>query len=264
MWKERFGNRIDKLKGRVCWVTGASSGIGEYLSYELARANCKLVLSARNKAALDEVKKRCLTTGRLTEDDILVLPFDVKNVGYHKEAMQIVLKKFNQIDILINNAGRSQREFIIDTDISVDKELIDLNVLSPISLVKCVLPDMIKRKSGHIVVTSSLAGKFGLPYSASYCLSKWAINGWHESLYCEMKQHNIDVTIVCPGPIDTKCEDNCISNSFKKSVKKMTSSRCAELMLVAIVNKLQEVWIARQPFLFFTYLNQFLPQLVLW
>jgi len=199
MWFERFGRKAEVLKGQVVWITGASSGIGKHLAYRFAKIGCKIVLSSRSADQLEEVRKECLAFGgRVTNDDILVVPLDVADTASHLAATEKVLKAFGQIDILINNAGRSQRAWIAETELAVDREMIDLNVIGQVSLTKSVLPHMIKRRSGHVVITSSLAAKMGIPYSATYCLTKWAMNGWFNCLAIEMASQNISVTIACP------------------------------------------------------------------
>ncbi|KAJ8308827.1 hypothetical protein KUTeg_013701 [Tegillarca granosa] len=160
----QIAERFAVLKGKVVWITGASSGIGEYLAYDLAKAGCRLVLSARRKEELERVKKQCLlhaSTSNITEGDIMVLPLDCLKLDTHQEAFDKVLEHFKQVDILVNNAGRSQRAEWISTSLEVDREMLELNVMGVLSLTKKVLPHMVKRKEGHIVNMSSVAGKFG-------------------------------------------------------------------------------------------------------
>jgi dehydrogenase/reductase SDR family protein 7 len=268
MWYERFGQRAEVLKGQVVWITGASSGIGKHLAYQCAKHGCRIVLSARNVNQLEEVRKECLAFGRfLKSDDIMVLPLDIVDTSSHCAATDKVLKAFGQIDILINNAGRSQRAWIADTELAVDREMIELNVIGQVSLTKSVLPHMIERRSGHVVVTSSLAGKMGIPFSGTYCLTKWAINGWFHSLAIEMASKNISVTIACPGPVFSNISDvafvgkagQTYGQDQSNDKNRMQTSRCAELMFIAVANKLHEVWISRHPALLMTYCTQYLP-----
>jgi len=269
MWFEHFGHKADILKGRVAWVTGASSGIGKHIAYQLARVGCKLVLSARSTTELENVRKDCLTCGHLTADDVLVLPFDIADIAYHSVATDMVLKAFGQIDILVNNAGRSQRAWIIDTELAVDREMIELNTVAPISLTKCVLPHMIARRRGHIAVTSSIAAKISVPFSATYCLTKSAVNAWFHCLEVEMSPHNILLTVACPGPVFTNLTSAAFTGKSgqvygehqEQDKNRMSASRCAELMVTAIANGLSEVWISRHPVLLITYCMQYLPSL---
>lgn len=267
MWYEQFGHKAYILKGQVAWVTGASSGIGKQIAYQLARVGCKLVLSARNTTELENVKKDCLTCGHLTNDDILVLPFDITDTAYHSVATDTVLKTFGKIDILVNNAGRSQRAWITDAELAVDRQMIELNTVAPISLTKCVLPHMITRQRGHISVTSSLAAKITVPFSATYCLTKSAVNAWFHCLEMEMSPHNILVTVACPGPVFSNVTTAAFTGKSglvygehqEEDKNRMSASRCAELMVTAIANGLSEVWIGHHPTVLVAYCLQYLP-----
>ncbi|XP_048733857.2 dehydrogenase/reductase SDR family member 7-like [Ostrea edulis] len=265
----KFGKKTSALKGKVVWITGASSGIGEYLAYELAKAGCKLCLSARREQELIRVKKECLLNGKVNENDILVLPLDVIKMETHSSATQHVLEYFNKIDILVNNAGRSQRALFEETSLDVDRGVLELNVLGVLSLTKQVLPHMLQRKEGHIVVNSSIAGKVSDPVSSSYTGSKHAIQGWFSCLAVETFDRNIAVTILCPGPVFSNIRDTAFTGKpgeeFKgkmiPSEKRMSTSRCAELCALAIANRLDEAWISINPVLLFTYIYQYFPNL---
>lgn len=277
-FKEKFGAKPeDKLRGKVVWITGASSGIGEHLAYQLAKCGCNLVLSARRKEELERVKERCnvLAKERSLAIDVLVHPLDITNFSAHKDHTQAVFLYFERIDILVNNSGRSQRSLVLDTaKIDVDQAMLDVNVIGPISLTKAVLPQMIKQKSGQIIVTSSIAGKVGSPGQATYSATKFAIQGYFNTLRMEVHEHNIGVTLVCPGPVQT----NVVANAFTEDVnkqfkekatvthdsKRMLPARCAQLMAIAIANRLDEVWISPNPVLLFVYISQYCPTLYDW
>ncbi|KAI0220422.1 Dehydrogenase/reductase SDR family member 7 [Lamellibrachia satsuma] len=100
LWKETFGKKPDILKGQVVWITGASSGIGEHLAYELAKAGCRLVLSARREEELERVKKQCLLSGNVKKEDILVLPLDMLQCATHKPAVEHVINYFKQVALI--------------------------------------------------------------------------------------------------------------------------------------------------------------------
>ncbi|BFZ12368.1 hypothetical protein BsWGS_15407 [Bradybaena similaris] len=265
----KFGKQPASLAGKVVWVTGASSGIGEYIALCLAEAGCRLVLSARREEVLQQVKQRCLQTskGRVSEDDIMVLPLDVVDYERHKPAVEKVLEKFNKIDILINNAGKSQRSAWVDVDLNVDRELFEINVLGSVSLTQLVLPHMIERKQGQIAVMSSIAGRFGAPHSRSYTGSKHALHGYFECLRAEVLEHNIHVTMLCPGPVHSNLfleaatgkKGEMMGKADNVKDKKMMTDRCAYLSCVAIANKQFEAWITEHPFLGICYLNQYSP-----
>ncbi|XP_020614368.1 dehydrogenase/reductase SDR family member 7-like [Orbicella faveolata] len=266
------------LRGKVVWITGASSGIGEYLAYELVKYGCKLVLSARRKAELERVKKNCAAIA-MTHDslfkkdqDILVLPLDSLKFDTHEKLTQDVLKHFGKIDILVNNAGRSQRSLVEKTSLQVDRALLDLNVVGPISLTKAVLPHMIEHHEGQIVVVSSVVGKIGIPFRATYSASKHALQGYFDTARLELAEHNIQVQTVLPGPVKSNISRYLFTENISDERKEMpnmldeqmTTERCAKLMAVGMANKLDEVWISENPALLMVYLNQYLPNFSRW
>jgi len=251
-YKEKFGKPIDSLRNQVVWITGASSGLGEHLAYSLARAGCKLVLSARREAELLKVKEKCLAANKsLTKDDVEVLVLDVLAVEKHEQAFNHVIDKFGKLDILVNNAGRSQRALWADIDLDVDRQMFELNVFGVISLSRVALKYFQKRGQGHLAVTSSLAGLFGNPFSASYVGAKHALHGYFDSLRMETLGQKILTTIFCPGPIQTPF----LAQSFTGkpgekygeetaiSKDKMSSERCGELFAISLANGIHETWV---------------------
>lgn len=256
----------------VVWVTGASSGIGEELAYQLSKLGVSLVLSARRVQELERVKRRCLENGILKGKDILVLPLDLTDRSSHEVATKTVLQEFGKIDILVNNGGVSQRSLFVDTSVDVYKQLIELNYLGTLSLTKCVLPHMIERKQGKIVTVNSFLGIIAAPLSSGYCASKHALRGFFNSLRTELTAYpGIIVSNICPGPVQSDIVKNALTEEASKTIGsstgqsyKMPTSRCVQLMLVSMANDLKEVWIADQPFLLIAYLWQYMPTWAWW
>ncbi|XP_033221333.1 dehydrogenase/reductase SDR family member 7-like [Belonocnema kinseyi] len=268
--KEKFGKPADSLAGKVIWIIGASSGIGEHTAYELANAGCKLVLSARRDDLLQKVKENCLADNKknVTEKDILVLSFNIRDSDLHQKMFDKVLSEFGKLDILVHNAGRSQRAIWENIDLKVDRDAFDLNVFSLINLSRVVLKYFLAQGGGHFAINSSLAGILGAPFSGSYTGSKHALHGYFESLRTEKFGKNIAITMICPGPIQTDfLRESFTEKAGEKfgeetqvSAKKMSSKRCAELISIALANQLNEVWISFYPALLFAYLK-FYPNL---
>lgn len=266
---EKFGHSISELKGKVVWITGASSGIGEALAYLLASNGVKLVISGTNKSRLEEVRKQCILCGQLEENDVLVLGFDIKNFSEHQKQLNSVISHFKKIDILVSNAGKSQRAAFEDIDIEVDKELFDINLFGLINLTRIVLRYFLQNQiKGQFVVTSSTAGKLGVANSASYTGSKHALHGYFECLRNEVQSKGISITMVCPGPVFSNILDNALTGKIgtkhnlgthNRDSRRMATSRCAHLMAIAIVNTLDEAWISIQPVLTLHYISQYLP-----
>lgn len=174
---------LGRLKGKVVWITGASSGIGRELAKVLAKNGVRLVLSARNMRELETTKQECLSLaqGALQPDDILVLPLDMLKMAFHQDSFNRVISHFRALDILVNNAGRSQRAEWNKIDINVDRELFELDVFSVMHLSRLAVTYFEQNSiSGQLAVTSSTAGLIGAPNSASYTGAKHALHVWNQ------------------------------------------------------------------------------------
>jgi len=197
------------FKDKTVWITGASSGIGEALALQFAAQGARIVLSARRIDELDRVRDACTSQG-LSAGNVLVLPLDVTDFESMPAAVNTVCSAFGRIDMLINNAGISQRSLCVDTDMSVYRRLFEVDVLGQIALTKAVLPLMLGQGSGHIVITSSVAGKIGVPLRTGYCASKHAVMGFYDALRAETSRHGITVTTITPGFIKTNISVNAL------------------------------------------------------
>ncbi|KAJ8288975.1 hypothetical protein COCON_G00016340 [Conger conger] len=268
LWAVAFGNKPEAtLRGKVVWITGASSGIGEELAYQLARLGARLILSARREKELERVKHYCLSCSRLQEEDILVLPLDLLERDSHQAKMKTAVEHFGNIDVLINNGGRSQRSLFLDTSLEVFHGLMDLNFLGTVSLTKQVLPHMTERGTGAVVTISSVVGLAGAPLATGYSASKHALQGLFNCLRIELTDYpGITISTVCPGPVQSQIVHNAFTEQIDKPMPvvgdqqhKMATARCARLILVGISNRIKEMWIAQQPFLLFYYLWQYTP-----
>lgn len=252
---------MSKLKDKVVWVTGASSGIGEALVKEFAREGAKVVLSARNKGELQRVKKET----NLNDDTSLILPLDLIEHDKMGERVDAVLSKFGRIDYLINNGGISQRSLVIDTSFEVDRKLIEVNLLGTIALTKAVLPLMVKQQEGHIVTITSLTGKFGTPKRSAYAASKHGLHGFFDCLRAEHYKDNIKVTLVCPGFIRTNVSINALTGDGSKqgtmddaTGKGTTPEDCAKGIIKGIKKGKEEILIGNKE-VYAVWLKRFFP-----
>jgi len=234
------------FENKVVWITGASSGLGEALAREFASAKAKLVLSARRENELGRVRKECSIF--VPEKNIFILPLDMSRLENASAEMQKVIQQFGAIDILVNNAGVSQRSFASETPLEIDRKIMEINFFGGVALTKAVLPQMQKQKSGHIVVISSLMGKFGYYRRSAYCASKHALHGFFEVLRLEEKKNNIRVTMICPGFVKTDISVNAVTESgqpFNSEEEKhrsgMLPAKCAKKILTAVKNNRLEV-----------------------
>ncbi|XP_044293076.1 dehydrogenase/reductase SDR family member 7 [Varanus komodoensis] len=273
LWAEWRGKKPEAvLPGQVVWVTGASSGIGEELAYQLAKIGSLLALSARRENELERVKKKCLEISSLSDKDILIVPLDLTNRSSHGPATKSVLQHFGKIDILVNNGGRSQRSLFVDTSVDVYSAIMELNYLGTVSLTKHVLDHMIQRRRGKIVTMSSVMGIMGAPLATGYCASKHALQGFFNSLRPELTEYpGISVINICPGPVQSQIIQNVFTEEVSKVNKnvgdqthKMSTERCVRLTLVSTANDVKEAWISDNPYLAVCYLWQYAPTWAWW
>ncbi len=235
-----------RFRNKVVWITGASSGIGEALAYAFSAEGAHLVLTARRQDRLEQVKNACKGEGK-----VLLLPFDMTHLDCHETMVGAVIEHFGQVDVLVNNAGVSQRSLVIETDFSVDQRIMELNYFSVIHLTKQVLPFMLQRESGHIVVVSSLLGKFSTPLRSAYCASKHALHGYFNALRAEVYDKGIRVTIVCPGFVKTEVSQHALRGDGSEHgqmdpsiAKGLDPNLVARKMVNAIHKRKDEVAIA--------------------
>lgn len=233
----------------------------------------KLIISGTNVQGLECVKRKCATLYPGSPDDILVLPFDISDFDCHRKQFDCVISHFGHLDMLINNAGRSQRALFKDIDLAVDKKLFDINVFAVISLTRIVINYWLDKKiKGHLAVTSSTLGKIGLSNSSSYAGSKHALHGIFDAIRHEYFTNGINVSIVCPGPVFSRAAERAFTHTIDESfsinhspeAKRMKADRCAYLILVAISNCLDESWITFQPILMIYYAIQYFPSVSRW
>lgn len=251
------------FENRIAWITGASSGIGEALAYALADRGARLVLSARREDELRRVQAACAHPDRH-----LVLPLDLADTPALPEKVQAVLDHFGRVDLLVNNGGIGQRALAADTDLSVDRRIMEINYFGTIALTKAVLPSMLARGEGHIAVISSLTGKFGVPGRTAYSASKHALHGFFDGLRAEVHDAGIRVTLVCPGYVRTDISRNALTGTGSPHHQMDRTQQfgiapevCARKTLRAIEREKAEVWFGKTE-VAAVYLKRFAPPLL--
>jgi short-subunit dehydrogenase len=236
---------VQHLKGKVAWITGASSGIGAALAIALSKLEVHLIISARNIENLESVKVTCTHPNQ-----VHILPADLAAIDTLPGIAEKAWKIYNRIDYVILNAGFAVRDRIINTDLELIKKVMDVNFFSAVVLTKTLLPLMKAKGSGHFVVTSSLSGKYGIPQLGAYAASKHALHGFFESLRAEQEDDNLFVTMVIPGLIRT----NITLNGFKGDGTKygkmqeslangISAETCAQSIIKAMAHRRKEVLI---------------------
>lgn len=253
---------------QVIWITGASSGIGEALALQFGAAGAKVVLSARRREQLQRVAQRCAAAGA-DPGHAMVLPLDVTDFEAMPGAVEKVLETFGRIDMLVNNAGISQRDRCVDTELEVYRRLFEVDVLGQIALTKAVLPVMLDQARGHISVTSSVAGKVGAPYRTGYCAAKHAVMGFFDALRAEVAQHGIRVTTITPGFIRTDISVNALrgdgsayGQTDRDVAGGMDAARCADAILKGFRKGTPEIAVGEGMEMKALWLKRLFPKLV--
>lgn len=193
------------IAGRTVWITGASSGIGEALAITASCRGARLVLSARRAGELERVRTRCAVP-----EQVAILPLDLEHCDAEDAAARAAAV-FGPIDVLVNNAGLSQRSLVLDTGLDVYRRLMEIDYFAPVALTRAVLPAMVARGHGHLVVVSSIAGQVATPLRSGYAAAKHALHGFFDALRLEVHDRGVQVTIVMPGFIRTAISVNALT-----------------------------------------------------
>lgn len=252
------------LKQKIIWITGASSGIGKSLAIELSKLDTKLILSSRNEGTLNDVKNQCDHS-----ENIAILPIDLEKYDDFDKTVATAISLFGKIDILVNNGGISQRALTIDTDLNVDKRIMDINFMGTLALTKALLPHFIANNSGHYVTVTSVVGKVATPLRSTYSASKHALHGFFDSLRAEVYKHNIAVTLILPGYVQTNISMNAVigDGSKQNSMDTATANgvpadEFARRMIRVIKKRKNEAVIGGSKETGSVYLKRFFPSLL--
>ena len=216
------------FSNKVVVITGASSGIGEASAVEFAKRKSSVVLVARRKENLDSVAKKLEKYGT----EILACQCDVSKWQEVEQMSKTVLNKFGTIDILVNNAGFAIYGSVLELKVEEIESQMKTNYFGMVYCTKAFLPKMLEQKTGHIVNVASVAGSFGLPGIASYCASKFAMLGFSEGFYHELKGTGVGITVVSPIMVRTDFFDH---SSFKSIPKYSSTSLSSKTVAKAIV-----------------------------
>jgi dehydrogenase/reductase SDR family member 7B len=238
------------FRDQVIWITGASSGIGEQLAYAFAIAGAQLILSARNAPALERVRVACPEPGR-----VHLLPVDLSDLDALASTAAAAERLLGRVDMLVNNAGVAVRDFALATTLDVDRRLMTVNYLGPVTLTKAVLPAMLARGSGRIVMISSLSGSFGVPRAAAYSASKHALHGFVDSLRMELRGRGVAITTVIPGVIRTDITTHALDGNGAPTgrmeqahLEGMSAGRCAAGIVQGLATGREEFFVGGKEF----------------
>ncbi|MEM6729984.1 MAG: SDR family oxidoreductase [Myxococcota bacterium] len=248
------------INRRTVWITGASSGIGEALAYVLAERGAKLILSARRGEVLESLR-----ASLPRPDEHAVVPLDLTDGDELSRVAEEVETTHGPVDILVNNGGISQRSLAVDTGMPVVRRIMETNFFGAVALTHGVLPGMLERGRGKIVVVSSVVGKFSTPKRSSYAASKHALHGYFDALRLEIRERGVGVTMICPGYVRTQVSQNALTSDGSPHLQLDQgqaggiSAEAAALRVVrAIENDEREVYFGGREVLG-VYAKRFLP-----
>ena len=250
-----------KFKNQVIWITGASSGLGKALAIKFNQEGAKVILSARNIEKLKAVKEDLPNPSI----ESFILPFDVRKYNDAPEIFKQAKAHFGRIDILINNAGISQRSLAIDTPFEDELKLIETDLIGVLAITKVTLPEIIQQK-GQVIVISSVMGKINTKYRTTYAAAKHGVTGYFESLRLEMIEKGVNVCNIIPGFIDTDVAKNSLGvtpDILAKSNNKngLSPEEFAERAIKAIYKREGAVYIGKFAEKFAMLLKRFAPKL---
>jgi short-subunit dehydrogenase len=256
---------MESLAGKIVWVTGASSGLGDALVKEFAAKGCKVILTARREQELQRVQKEA----GLSDENSLLLPLDLYHTENIAQSVEKIKQRFGTIDMVVCNAGIAQRFTVAESNMEINRQIMELNFFSVIAIAKSVLPTLLAKKSGRIVVISSVNGKFSVPGGSMYAASKHALHGFFDALRAEVYKDNVGVTLICPGYIKTNVSINAVTaegsahgKMDKGQEKGMLPEKCAKGIVKAIAKGKDEFYIGGKEMLAVT-LSRLFPSLFL-
>ena len=248
---------------KVAWITGASSGIGESLVYEFVRRGATVIASSNDMAGLARVREACDNKS----DMVKCVPFDLSDTAGIEEIANQQILTLGKIDFLLNIGGISQRARIDETPLWLDRKIFEINYFGTIALTKAVLPHMIRQKSGYILATSSISGRFGFPLRSAYSASKQALHGFFETLYLENKSFNIKTSVVIPGRVNTSISYHALNAEGKEHgklddglAKGISPGKAAKIIIRGIERDKREILVGRSELLLL-YIRRYLPWL---
>lgn len=198
---------MSKWQGKTVWITGGSSGIGRAIASEFYKSGAQLVLSSNEEDKLKETKEALEGN---TGSRVRTLFLDITRLESLEEAAAEARGFFGGIDVLVNNAGLSQRALLTETEVSVIRKLMSVNLLGHIVLTRWVVPEMVERRSGCIIGITSLVGKIGSPLRTVYSASKHGLHGFYNSLRAEVDRYGVQVTIGVPGFVRTEISKHAV------------------------------------------------------
>ena len=232
------------------------------MAISASERGARLILSARRADELERVRARCADPDRVSVQACdLMLVEQIPSFAARAKAA------FGPINVLVNNAGLSQRSLFKDTELAVYRRLMELDYFAPVALTQAVLPDMLAAKAGHVVAISSVVGKMGVPLRTGYSAAKHALHGFYEAARAELHAEGLKFTIACPGFVQTEVSRNALNGQGgthgeldEAIAKGITPQQCAEKVWRAVERNQDEVVIGKEAYA--VLLKRFAPGLM--
>jgi len=254
--------KIRTLKNKVVIITGASSGIGRALAKEFAAKGSRLSLGARRTELLEQLQQE------LPETEILITKTNVSDENDCRALIEETIKRFGQIDVLINNAGISMRAIFEEVDTKVIRQLMDVNFFGTVYCSKFALPYLLKTK-GSLVGVISIAGYVGLPGRTGYSASKFAIRGFLDTVRIENLKKGLHVLVAAPGFTASEVRKVALTNDGtqqgetpRDESKMMSAEECAKYIVRAIEKRKRELILTFTEGKLTVFLGKFFPSLL--
>lgn len=253
---------MKNLNERVVWITGASSGIGRAAAAAFVAEGAFVIVSARRAELLHELATE------LGEDRVHVLPVDLTASGAVEQAVEDAYAWKGRVDVLINNAGISQRSLAIETSMDVIRRVMEINFFAQVELANLVGRRMREAGSGNITVVTSVTGHVSTPLRSAYAASKHALHGYFDAMRAELVEHNVHVTLVVPGYVQTEIAMKAVTGDGSElgrleqaHGKGISPEKCAAAMVRGVKRAQREVLVGG-PEVASIYIKRFAPGLL--
>jgi short-subunit dehydrogenase len=221
-----------KLRGKNALLTGGSGGLGPYIGRALAREGVNFALAARRAEPIEAA------AGRLRELGVraVAIPANVADPAHRERLVERATAELGQIDILVNNAAIEWTAHYTSLSPESIEEMIQTNITAPLVLARLVLPAMIERGSGHVVTVSSLSGKKGSPYVATYAATKIALDAWTSGVRAELRGTGVSASVVCPGFV----ADTGMFATYRERAPRIAGETSPEKVAAAVTRSIRD------------------------
>ena len=205
---------MGRVQGKKAFITGGAQGLGEATARMMAREGAKVTVTDVNGAGAEAVAASI--NDEHGAGTAFAWQHDVTNEAQWQEVLQAAHDAMGGLNVLVNNAGISQRSLALETSMEVYRQIIDIDLVSQIELTQAILPKMVSQGGGKLVFISSIAGKVGVPLRTAYSAAKFGLIGYADALRAELSQRGVGVHVVCPGSVATDVSRNALTGDGEK------------------------------------------------